>query len=501
MTPKQASSQAEGHGLFGLIVGMSGSAIVAHPLLSFPITSILLLVARSIYRIFLHPISHIPGPLLPKTTSLWLHYHAYIGDEASAIHKLHQTYGPLVRVSPNEVDISDADAIQPIYISKGGFPKAACYGNFDIDGHQTIFSTTENEHRAPRAKAVVPLFSTKSIRENLSKIYACVDRFVERLSEEKVMGRPVNVLNLTRSLAVDVVSTHLFQENYNGTSEKGQTLSASAFVDAFVAVGRFFYLPNAVFLWVEWAATKWMGDEKTNESMDIIDKFVANLVEKTTRESTTFPGRMLAAGLSGSEVRAQCKDLLFAGTDSTGMNLATIFRNLALHPEKYHKLRSEITSDNALGPNALDAQALPYLSAVVKEGLRISMANPTRLPHIVPAGGWTFKSTYFPRNTIVGCSAFELHMNPSIFPNPRSFSPERWLDASEEMNKYWFAFGAGSRACIARNLATVELLCATERVVASGVLEGARAVGEVRIFEWFNSKVKGEKIELIWGGV
>jgi hypothetical protein len=82
---------------------------------------------RCLYRIFLHPITHIPGPLLPKITSLWLHYHAYIGDEASVIHELHKSYGPLLRVAPNHVDIADADAIQAIYVTGGGFPKAGCY--------------------------------------------------------------------------------------------------------------------------------------------------------------------------------------------------------------------------------------------------------------------------------------------------------------------------------------------------------------------------------------
>lgn len=73
------------------------------------------------------------------------------------------------------------------------------------------------------------------------------------------------------------------------------------------------------------------------------------------------------------------------------------------------------------------------------------------------------------------------------------------------MSKSFFAFGAGSRACIARNLAMTELYWATERVVEGDVLRGARVPGdgkqEVEIYEWFNSSVKGEKIELIWDGV
>jgi cytochrome P450 len=475
------------------------SIIVAHPILTFILTPISLLFIRSIYRIYFHPLSHIAGPLLPKVTSLWLHYHAYIGDEASTIHKLHQQYGPFVRVSPHEVDISDADAIPAIYVSKGGFPKAACYANFDIDGHKTIFSTTNAEYRSPRAKAVVPMFSTKALRENESAIWGCVDRMIDRLKEEAKRKRPVNVLNLTRSLAVDAVSTHLFRENYDGMSEQGPMLSVSAFVDAFVAVGRYFYLPNIAFVWLEWAVAKWAPDHETDDSMELVDKFVSTLVANTTAKSTTYPGRLLAAGISNSEVKAQCKDLIFAGTDSTGMNLTTIMHSLVKHPEKYQRLKDEVHNNTALGADAQEVQALPYLNAVAKEGLRTSMANPTRLPHVVPTGGWTFKDTYFPAGSIVGCSSYELHFNATIFPEPRSFRPERWLNATEAMSKYWFAFGAGSRACIARNLATMELQFATERLARSGVLEGARSVQEkVEIYEWFNSKVRGEKIELLW---
>ncbi|KAF1945070.1 cytochrome P450 4A10 [Clathrospora elynae] len=473
--------------------------IVARPILSSILATLAFLLIRSLYRIYVHPLSHIPGPTLPKLTSLWLYYHAYVGDEASTIHKLHKQHGPNVRVSPNEVDISDADAIPAIYVSKGGFPKAACYANFDMDGHKTIFSTTDAEYRSPRAKAVVPLFSTKALRENEAAIWGCVDSMVERLKEEAETKRAVNVLNLTRSLAVDTVSTHLFRENYDGVSERGPVLSVSAFVDAFVAVGRFFYLPNTAFVWLEWAVGKWAADRKTDDSRTLVDKFVGNLVTNTSTKSATYPGRLLAAGLSYSEVKAQCKDLIFAGTDSTGMNLAIIMRNMVLFPKKYQKLKEEVNSNIALGADAEDAQALPYLNAVVKEGLRISMATPTRLPHVVPTGGWTFKDTYFPAGSIVGCSAYELHFNPIIFPEPQSFKPERWLNATEAMSKYWFAFGAGSRACIARNLATLELQFATERLARSNVLEGVRAVqSEVEIFEWFNSKVKGERIELIW---
>jgi cytochrome P450 len=148
-----------------------------------------------------------------------------------------------------------------------------------------------------------------------------------------------------------------------------------------------------------------------------------------------------------------------------------------------------------------DIQSLPYLSGVVKEALRISMANPTRLPRVVPERGWAFKSTHIPAGAIVGCSAFELHYNPTAFSSPFEFRPERWLDKNitADGNKHFLPFGAGSRVCIARNLATTELYMVMERLALTDVLQGAEPCQDkVEIYEWFNSSVKGHKIELVW---
>ncbi|KAI9745535.1 MAG: hypothetical protein M1818_001069 [Claussenomyces sp. TS43310] len=489
-------------GFFQVCLEVSTQQVLAHPLTSIIISASCFLIARSICRIFFHPLARLPGPLISKVTSSWLYYHTYIGDEASVIHRLHKLYGPILRIAPNRVDIGDAAAVQPIYVLQGGFPKARCYSNFDIDGHATIFSTLDPAYRTPRARAVLPMFSTASIRANISKICDCVDRMIARLQSEKAIGRPVNVLNLTRSLAVDIVSTHLFELNYNGTEERTERLSVSAFVDAFVAVGRFFYLPTIVFIWLERVMGRLMPDPRAHVSMDLVERFVDGLVDQATESSTNYPGRLTQAGLVRSEIKAQCKDLIFAGTDSTGMNLATICRYLSMNQTWLETVRLELYN-NRTSSNGVEIQALPYLTATIKEATRLSMANPTRLPHTVPSGGWTFKSTHFPPGADVGCSAYELHLNPVAFPEPTKFKPERWMTDDPQvrdlMNQHWFVFGAGSRACIARNLAMTELYVATARLVESGALQGAVPCQDrVEIYEWFNSSVKGDKIELAW---
>lgn len=73
--------------------------------------------------------------------------------------------------------------------------------------------------------------------------------------------------------------------------------------------------------------------------------------------------------------------------------------------------------------------------------------------------------------------------------------PERWLNATDAMLTNFFAFGKGTRTCIAQNLAMTELTQATSRVAQADLLRGARAVQDrIEIKEWFNSRVKGEKI-------
>ncbi|KAK3677609.1 hypothetical protein LTR78_002459 [Recurvomyces mirabilis] len=449
-----------------------------------------------VHRAFYGPLGNIPGPLICRLTSFWTYYHSYIGDECTQINGLHKTYGSVVRIAPNEVVFSDGLALAPVYSDKGGFMKAPCYSNFDIEGHSTIFSTLDPAHRSVRSKAVLPMFSLGNIRANgQDKVEECVARFIARLKTEAHASRgaagsePVNVQNLTRALALDAVSSYLFGESYGGICEQTDRLSATAFVDALVAVGRFFFLPNWLFLSLELARTKLWPDQSEHESATKVDSFTEQIVREAERTDTTYQGRLLRAGISQHEVEVQCKDLIFAGTDSTGTNLATIIWHLAKRPD--------ILDYNP--------QSVRMLDAVVKEGLRLSMANPTRFPRTVSPQGLHFKAEngpeyFIPGGTQIGLQVFTLHLNPDTFPDPYAFKPERWLEnVSPKMQRDYIPFGLGSRQCIARNLATTELLLATRALAREGVLEGAKAVKErIELLEWFNSSVVGEKIEIVW---
>ncbi|MCJ1467390.1 hypothetical protein MMC07_006014 [Pseudocyphellaria aurata] len=454
------------------------------------------IVISSVYRIFLHPLRHIPGPLRTKFSSLWLLYHQYIGDQSTAIHRLHSIYGPVVRVAPNEIDIGKSDALGPIYVDQGGFDKAEHYSNFNILGHATIFSTLSAATRSSRVKAVAPLFSTQSIREARGTISEYANNMVRRMGVEAKTGHRVDILKLVRAFGFDAVSAYILQQPYGGLKESSALLSAYPFIDFINLLGGYFWVSHSLLVGVLWLVHLVPLDNKTKRSIKSIELYLESLMNQAKAGGSSFQDRLLAKGMPTNEVAKECADILFAGTDTVGHILATICWNLVANPEQYALLRHEIKENTAAG-SAL--QSLPYLNGVIKEGLRVSMAKPSRMPRVVPKPGWNYGEYYIPERAIVGVGAFELHWSPYVFPQPEKFLPERWLNATSEMSTNLIPFGKGARSCLGRNFATTELLIATEAIVRADVLQGAKRVKDkIEIYEWFNCRVKDGVIELTW---
>ena len=113
------------------------------------------------------------------------------------------------------------------------------------------------------------------------------------------------------------------------------------------------------------------------------------------------------------------------------------------------------------------------------------MASSTSLPHCVPPQRWNHAGYYIPVSTNVGISTFKCHLVPNLFLDFLEFLP---LPPTSETNTDFAPFSKGSRSCVARTLATTEILTATQAIV---VLRSAERVQEeIEIYEWFNSQLK-----------
>lgn len=161
---------------------------------------------------------------------------------------------------------------------------------------------------------------------------------------------------------------------------------------------------------------------------------------------------------------------MFAGSDTTAISLRATFYNLIRNPDKLTKLRTEldrvITQRTALDISPLlswnEIRDLPYLGAVINESLRCHPAAGLPLERIVPSRGLQLDGLHIPGGTNIGCSAWTLHLDPSIWgEKPEYWIPERWLEASgarsADMKNSLFTFGAGSRTCIGKNISYLEM--------------------------------------------
>lgn len=85
----------------------------------------------AIFHKVVSPLTEIPGPWYSVFTDLWLMYQEFTSNRRAYIHALHQKYGPVVRLGPNEVSFTSLEAIKEIYSSGGsGYEKTEFYTLF-----------------------------------------------------------------------------------------------------------------------------------------------------------------------------------------------------------------------------------------------------------------------------------------------------------------------------------------------------------------------------------
>ena len=146
--------------------------------------------------------------------------------------------------------------------------------------------------------------------------------------------------------------------------------------------------------------------------------------------------------MSERELRDELMTLLTDGPTSS--SLAWVFERLLRHPEKLARLQEEV----------LAGEEDAYMDAVVKETLRLCPPVPVvvrRLLEPMELGGYAL-----PAGTVVAPCVYLIHRNEEIYPNPRHFLPERFLEKPPGTYT-WIPFGGGTRRCLAASYAEMEM--------------------------------------------
>lgn len=190
--------------------------------------------------------------------------------------------------------------------------------------------------------------------------------------------------------------------------------------------------------------------------------------------------------LSRQSLLDEVLNVVFAGHEATGATLTWALETLHSHPEVLERVHAEL--EDVLGGQPVTAQALPrleYLAAVIQETIRYRplapMAGVRKVAKPFEIGGRTLEP-----GTIVTQCFPRMAQNPEVFERPEIFDPERFY--RRKIAPFtWNPFGGGSRMCIGRGLAELEL-----KVVLATLLQEAE-------FELAQDDVKPERAGLFFG--
>ncbi|KAI4254498.1 MAG: hypothetical protein LQ352_003073 [Teloschistes flavicans] len=154
--------------------------------------------------------------------------------------------------------------------------------------------------------------------------------------------------------------------------------------------------------------------------------------------------------------------LLAAGFETTGFTLTTATYHILANPSILLQLQQELQSHIPSASNIppwRTLSKLPYLSAVVKESLRLSLGASARLPRVNKAKEMVFGERVIPKGTAISMSHSDLHYNAEVFPAPMAFKPERWFmgEESKRLERFLVPFSRGARSCMGIHIANAEL--------------------------------------------
>ena len=167
-------------------------------------------------------------------------------------------------------------------------------------------------------------------------------------------------------------------------------------------------------------------------------------------------------------------DLVLAAVDTTSHTATWALHTLATNHHLQHSLRQEISHSGGI-VNCDTVRRLPYLGGVLKEVMRLYPVSPflTRLS----TQHFTLGSHSIQPGTILLVSLYVMGRDGTIFRQPETVLPERWLregeeEASERRRRAFASlpFGHGARSCIGRRIAEMELQLLVAKVCERWVL-------------------------------
>ncbi|KAI0146123.1 trichodiene oxygenase [Xylariaceae sp. FL1272] len=430
-------------------------------------------VALAFYRLFLHPLAIFPGPSIAAVSRWYEAYHDVLrnGQYTFEIGRLHQKYGPVVRISPHELHVNDPNFFDKIYQQDGVWDKYAwSVDAFGAPG-SVLFTTNHELHKA-RRQPLNPFFSKVRVNNQVDMIEQHLAKLCDRITKFADSGDTFNLGAAVTAFVRDVAFEFILDKNYKGLDKEDFDFHM---VTASSGSGQIWRLTKHVrfagplikSIPIDWLVKHVEGDIKLFfqfmiENVAHTKRLVASAPPAEGRMCSNIVHQIMASSLPQSEKEFNriLDDVIIitgAGFETTASALRVALFHVFDNKEILHHLRAELATVATRELKALEQ--LPYLKAVILESMRISPAQGTRLARIAPDRDLEYNGWRIPAGTPVGMTQVLLNMDESLYPDPHRFDPLRWLDSdgNPTVNKAFAPFLRGTRACLGMHLAWADM--------------------------------------------
>ncbi|KAI1775648.1 cytochrome P450 ClCP1 [Hypoxylon cercidicola] len=428
------------------------------------------------YNVFLHPLRSFPGPLLWRVTPIARSIKLMQGKLPFYVLDLHAKYGPIVRISPNELSFSDPQAWKDIYGHRhNGAPELPKYdGLYRIIDNvpAAIINSPRDEHSMLR-RQLAHGFSERSMQAQEPIIGSYVDLLIRRLREQCNAG--LTTLNMREWLnwtTFDVIGDLGFGSSFGCLEKSDYHPWVRILTNSFIQIAFLVAFAHAGFRPLVRIALR-LGKTAINDNQALVRQKVSQRIELGVERPDLIEGlikKNKEGVLSFEQIAANAATLIVAGSETTATLLSGIVYLLTTNPDKLEMLtkevRSKFNNDNEITLTSVGS--LTYMLACLNEALRRYPPVPVGLPRQVPKGGVFISGEFIPESTVVAVWQYAINHDAHFWTQPYSFAPERFMgdpkfktDQLEAMQP----FSVGPRNCIGRNLAYAEMRLILAKII------------------------------------
>ena len=413
---------------YGLIFTLIFQSITYVRLTHMNRSTLLLTVLKRLWRAYLTTLRHVPGPWHAKITGLALKWHDVRGTRWYYVQALHRKYGPIVRIAPQEIAISDPKAVRKVHAFGTEFRKRQQPGTAF-----NIFSLSDPKVHRTRQRFYTQAFSQETIQSS-------TEPAVRKLCEMAAVGIKRDAME-TENRTADMfkwcmlfgydVAFQVVYGHTNGLMANHKTVdevimgcylqrlnSWALFCFPLFLLGRWlspFSSRLRDIFRVEWRY-KDLWDEGPRQR-EIAAKTVFVQKTKYSKDNELF-GLSDDVKLSDMNIAHDITTFLGAGGEAVGATLVYLIWQALQIPDLQKELEVEVAGLTEPLTDAAAAQ-LPILNGVIYEALRLYGGGATHLPRYAPVatelGGYII-----PPGTAVTSHSCALHRNPAAWDDPET---------------------------------------------------------------------------------